>query len=264
MSSEQEVRVDRKSDGNFGRAGVRVSVLTVVALASGCGTLGLTGRQVEPLPPAPPEVPQLTGVPHPTGLELGDLRALFADPSAPSLESNLVNTCDVDIRALYEKTPSLEERKRGLGELVLKEPVRYHWCFYSKLLRFQSDLKRADYVDEKQKTVVEYFNVLAPLARAFKEKFEDSRYLRWAVREYRIASEKVFYRSVSASPQLTLELVGQGGDAPAIPNQPVEKSSSVLEKYGIVVPERTEPSLVDQAETKGRGPASSFPAESFD
>jgi hypothetical protein len=199
---------------------------------------------IEPVgdaPAPPPEVsaPGYAGVPHPLGLQVGDVHALFLAPDAPKRESDEMRTCSVDYENLEKKTKSRDELKQGLLELVRKEPIRYHWCFYHHILLLEEGLRKAELLDERQKAVVNAYRFLAPLSRAFYREFHDSRYLRWAVSYYRRASELAFFRRVETSPGLTQELVGSGGDD--VNRGISEKSTSVLEKYGIVVPERLQP-----------------------
>lgn len=221
---------------------VFVSALTLGLFS--CSTLfkGNVIESVSDVPDAPAAdavVPGYAGVPHPAGLQIGDVAALFLGSEAPKRETPEMKSCDDDYIALEKKTKAKEELKQGLLELLRKEPIRYHWCFYSKVLELESRLRKAQMLDERQKTVVEAYRFLAPLSRAFYREYKDSRYLRWAVSYYRRASELAFYRRVEASPGLTQELVGVGEDDP---NRGIsEKSTSVLEKYGIVVPERLQP-----------------------
>jgi hypothetical protein len=174
------------------------------------------------------------------GLQIGDVLALFAEPGAPKRESEEMKTCAADYVALEKRTKSKDELKQGILELVRKEPIRYHWCFYSKILELENELRHAQMLDDRQRDVVTAYRFLAPLSRAFYREFHDSRYLRWAVAYYRRASELAFYRRVETSPSLTKELVGSGADDDASRGIS-EKATSVLEKYGIVVPERLQP-----------------------
>ncbi|MBS1962765.1 MAG: hypothetical protein JST04_11145 [Bdellovibrionales bacterium] len=192
-----------------------------------------------PAPPAAVEAPGYAGVPHPLGLQIGDVAALFATPGAPKRGSDEMKTCAADYDALAKATKAKDELKQGLLELVRKEPIRYHWCFYSKILDLEEKLRGAQMLDDRQRAVVEAYRFLAPLSRVFYREFHDSRYLRWAVSYYRRASELAFYRRVETSPGLTQELVGAGGDETT--RGITEKATSVLEKYGIIVPERLQP-----------------------
>jgi hypothetical protein len=199
---------------------------------------------IEPVgnaPAAPVEVtvPGYAGVPHPVGLQIGDLLALFASPDAPKRDSDEMKNCAKDYTDLEKRTKSKDELKQGILELVRKEPIRYHWCFYHQILTLEESLRKAQMLDERQSAVVTAYRFLAPLSRAFFREFHDSRYLRWAVSYYRRASELAFYRRVETSPGLTQELIGAGTDD--VNRGITEKSTSVLEKYGIIVPERLQP-----------------------
>lgn len=221
-----------------------VSVSLLTAGLFSCSSL-IKGKVIEANTDVPETeradvtVPGYAGVPHPLGLQIGDVAGIFLAPDAPKREGSEMQTCDSDYLALEKKTKAKEELKQGLLELLRKEPIRYHWCFYSKILELESTLRKAQMLDERQKTVVDAYRFLGPLSRAFYREYKDSRYLRWAVSYYRRASELAFYRRVEASPGLTQELVGVGQDDP---NRGLsEKSTSVLEKYGIVIPERLQP-----------------------
>lgn len=221
-----------------------VSASFLAALVGGLSSCAiLRPNVIEPTAdaPAPPavEAPGYAGVPHPLGLQIGDVAALFAGPDAPKRESDEMKTCSADYDALAKATKSKDELKQGLLELVRKEPIRYHWCFYSRILDLEAKLRSAQMLDERQRAVVEAYRFLAPLSRVFYREYHDSRYLRWAVSYYRRASELAFYRRVETSPGLTQELVGAGGDETT--RGITEKATSVLEKYGIIVPERLQP-----------------------
>lgn len=216
---------------------------------------------IQPVAEAPsaPEVrsvPNYAGVPHPLGLQIGDVNALFVSPDAPKRESPEIKECTAQYRALENKTKSRDELKQGILELVRKDPVRYHWCFYSEIIELEYVLRGAELLDERQRAVVEAFRFLAPLSRAFFREFHDSRYLRWAVSYYRKASELAFYRRVEGSPALTEELIGIGGDETTrgIP----EHATSVLEKYGISAPA---PLMPDRKSEEGNGEA--LPSDAF-
>lgn len=221
-----------------------VSATFLAALVGGLSSCAvLQPNVIEPAAdaPAPPEVtaPGYAGVPHPLGLQIGDVTALFATPDAPKRESDEMKTCAADYEKLSRATKSKDELKQGLLELVRKEPIRYHWCFYAKILELEAKLRSAQMLDDRQRAVIEAYRFLAPLSRVFYREFHDSRYLRWAVSYYRRASELAFYRRVETSPGLTEELVGAGGDETT--RGITEKATSVLEKYGILIPERLQP-----------------------
>lgn len=190
-----------------------------------------TPTKIEALPPIPAEPPGYVRVPHPEGLDQGDLMAIFTDKDAPSKES--FEKCDADFQTLLSKTTSKDELTTGARELVRLSPEKMHWCFYGKILLMEDKLKAAQYIDEKQKTVLDAYSFLTPVSRAFFVEYRDSRYLRWAVNRYRRLSETVFYRKMEMTQQLNEELVAPanplGADRP-----PVEKPQGVLEKYGLV------------------------------
>lgn len=208
---------------------------------------------IAPLPP-PDAVPVYTQVPHPDGLDLGDVMAIFTDRSAPAPES-LAN-CDADLSKVKDKTKSREEIDDASRELVRMDPVRYHWCFYSKLLQLEDQLKTATYLDERQEITLKAFGFLTPISRAFLAEYKDSRYLRAAAARYRKLSEFVFYRRLELSAQGAREMAGTLEPYGSY-RKPVDPPrQGVLEKYGIVtVP--AEPVIdPNQAPAPERTPAS--------
>ncbi len=184
-----------------------------------------TTELVPSLPPAPPAYTQ---VPHPVGLDLSDLVALFTDPSAPK-EKEFLKNCDSDFIKLKGFAKAKDEEMQGTRELVKKDPVHYHWCFYGKLLRLEDDLKSDEYLDTKQKIVLETFQFLSSVAQGFGAEFHDSRYLRWSVVRYQKISELVFFRKLDLTPEGTSMLV-QASNPFALWRKS-EGLSSVLDKY---------------------------------
>lgn len=205
-------------------------VLFWIFLWSGCTT-------IEVVPPLPPNPPVYTQVPHPVGFDLGDLAAIFTDPSAPPFP-DFAKTCDQDFRKLVALTVSKKELARGVEELVKKNPAGYHWCFYGKLLLLENELKEDTFVDIRQKKVLETFEFLAPVARAFVNRFYDSRYLRWTVNRYQKISSWIFYRNLALTPKGTLELVDASRPF-GVGREPVTDTDSILEKYHIGMPNAT-------------------------
>ena len=151
---------------------------------------GCSTTQVAPLTALPEAPPTYIQVPHPSGLDSGDLVAIFAEKGAPSPDE--FKDCEADFKALRSKTQSQDELLQGAREFVRRDPVRYHWCFYSRLYDLDTKLKTADYLDEKQKLLLDRYLFLTPIARAFQVEYNESRYLRWAVSRYRQMSETVF------------------------------------------------------------------------
>jgi hypothetical protein len=196
----------------------------------GCSTTST----LVPLSPAKNvELPAYAYLPHPGGYTSSDVRILFTDESAPKREA--LEKCDEDLRSLLSKIQSVEEQAIGVRELVSKNPAEYHWCFYSKVIELEDGLQKDEFVDEKQKRIVSAYEFLTPIARAFMQEFQDSRYMRWAIRDYRRLSDLYFYRKLELSPQMSSELVdvevpvqdGARSHASSL------ESRSVLEKYKI-------------------------------
>ncbi len=220
-----------------------------VALLVGVGCSSIQTDPIGPLPQLPPEYVQ---VPHPDGLDRADLIAIFTDLKAPSPEQ--VMNCDADFILLRKRTNSKEEQQTGARELVKRDPLKYHWCFYGKLLALDDKLKNDVYLDEKQKDVLTTYVFLTPIARAFMQEFADTRYMRWAVNRYKRLSEYVFYRRLEMTPRSTEELASASSPFGAVrPNN--ESATSVLTKYGIIRPDDAVTAPVDGAEGPTGEPA---------
>jgi cell fate (sporulation/competence/biofilm development) regulator YmcA (YheA/YmcA/DUF963 family) len=167
---------------------------------------GLGGcSSVEVAPIGEPIPPPYTQVPHPEGLDLGDLNAIFLSPGAPKPED--YKTCDADYMKLKSLTASLDEINRGTKQLVKLEPVKYHWCFYVKMQALENKIKDTPFIDERQKQTLSAYEFLMPIAKAFSTEFNDTRYMRWAVSRYQHLSPRVFFRPLKLTPRMTVELV---------------------------------------------------------
>lgn len=205
------------------------SALLCLLLFHSCST-----TELRPEPAPVMTVPPYVKVPHPAGSELTEVVALFIDPTAPRLGS--LFDCDGDFRRLRERTASLDEVKRGARELVRRDPVFYHWCFYGKIVQLENSLKDTPYVDERQKKVVDAYAFLAPVARGFLTEFQDSRYLRWAIRHYRRLNEWVFFRKLNQTEKTTQELV-EATNPFGLYKEASPEEGSVLEKYHVLSPQ---------------------------
>lgn len=210
-----------------------VPVLSALSIAVGCSSTALT----PPATPQPPP-PAYVGVPHPTGSDLADLHAILIHKNFP--EPEILKDCDQDFQKLYKLSLSEGERKQGVRELVKRNPVYFHWCFYQKSYNVEEKVRSDAYIDDKQKTVLDTYTFLVPIARAYMSEFRDSRYLRWAVTQYRRLSERVFFRRLDLTPEQTSELV-QISNPFGLWREP-ELSTSVLDKYNIQ--KREEPTTI--------------------
>lgn len=217
-----------------------LSFLLACAFAQSCAT----GSEMEVLSELP-EIPEYAHVPHPGGYDLADLRSIFLEPKAP--QPDTWATCDGDFKKLRSLTEIPDEIERGARELVLRDAAKMHWCFYSKFIGIEAEMARPEnYLEDKQKAVVEAYAFLAPIARAFREEYKDTRYLRWAIVHYRRLSEWVFYRRLEPTPDSIAKLA-------ETPNNPFskvrkdEEKRSVLEKYGIEAPSPTARAIPDAA-----------------
>jgi hypothetical protein len=205
-----------------------LGVVCVGFLTPSCST-------VEIAPPTPPPAaPEYLKVPHPAGQDLLDLIAILNGPGAPATES--MKDCDADFRRLSGLTASKDEMKQGVSELVSQDPVKYHWCFYTKLSEVESRLKTDLFLDERQKLTLDVYEFLVPIARTFLEQYRDSRYLRYASSHYKRVSEWIFFRKLELSPQGTVELVEAANPfglyrTPGDGN--LQRPKTVLEKYGL-------------------------------
>ena len=195
-------------------------------LSPGCSTTTVT-PEAAPIPPA------YTSVPHPQGQALADVTALFSKEGAPD-PKEIVKTCDSAFRKLDVLSQSANERVEGRVELVKNDPVTYHWCFYGKALDLEGSLQTLNFVDEKQKKVIETFDFMVPLARSFSTAYHDARYLHWATVQYRRLSEWLFQRRLDLTPAGTADLVQPVNPFGLWRN--TEGSFSILEKYQLLKP----------------------------
>lgn len=203
--------------------------LTGLALVSLLGLSACATTAVEPVAMLPAELPAYVSVPHPDGSALGDLMGVFTEKGAPS--PSAYAGCDKRFQELRVKTVSKEELERGVRELVRLDPVFYHWCFYTKLYEMEEGLRSDQYIDEKQKRVLDAYLFLTPVARGFLQEFSDSRYYRWAVVRYRKLSEYVFFRKLDLSAQTANELMGATSTLGV--QRRDQEPQEVLEKYGL-------------------------------
>jgi hypothetical protein len=211
-------------------------------LGAGGAWLGVAGcsttSTVSPHEPAKEvAMPAYAYLPHPAGHTTGDIISLFNERGAPSRET--MAKCEDEFRTLYSMAQSIEERKKGVRELVSRNPAAYHWCFYSQILSLEEGLSQDEFVDQKQKRIMTTYEYLVPVARAFMKEFQDSRYLRWAIQDYRRLADLYFYRKLEMSPQMSSELVDvavpydERSSARNDGAQSGAQNVSVIEKYKI-------------------------------
>lgn len=213
-----------------------------------CTVSGLSGCASEELTPLPllPEPPAYSGVPHPNRMEIPEIASIFEDPKAP--RRDLLTQCDQDIQTLKDKAASKEEFRQGVVELVDEDPVKNHWCFYHKVLELTELSKDQTLVREKQMKFIQTYNVLVPMAFAFKREFNDSRYYQWAIYIYRQLSEQILFKQVSVTP-LGEKLISGVGE---VPRELISKSQkanapSILVKYGLREPKKVLPPAPQRA-----------------
>ena len=169
--------------------------LLLLALGSGPGCS--TPKTKAPAVVVQP-VPLNLQSPHPRTLESADLRALLKNPDAP--EASRLDACDADFVELKERAQNSHEFSEGVRELVVSDPIKYHWCFYFKVLKLNDALQASTEIEQRQSNILRVYLFLAPVARAFFSEFSDPRYLRRAIFKYRSLSETAFYRRVELSP----------------------------------------------------------------
>lgn len=229
------------------RLKITLSVGALTVVLGACSSVEI----VEPMPKLP-EVPTYAHVAHPQGYDLTDIKLMFYSKMAPKPQD--MKSCDAEMLQLRSLTTSIDEVAQGARELVIKDPVKYHWCFYSKLIEVHESLKDTDvYWSEKQKRVMEAYLAIVPIARAFKQEYGDVRYLRAANRHYRQMSQWVFYRKVELTPEGTQELMDDVANPFSLwKKNDVAADGSVLEKYGIA---RTEPNPMGLPMPEERAPA---------
>ena len=183
--------------------------------------------------PILPEGPSYLSVPHPQGYDLSEVGAIFRAAQAPNAES--LKECDKDFKELKRVVTAPDEVERGVRELVEADPVHYHWCFYQKIASMVQmvEAKEAG-IRDRQKAVLDTYDFLAPVAKAYRIAFSDTRYQRYAVVRYRELSPWVFYRQVEMTPQSTSDLlVGVAQPFGALRAPAEVPGNTVLERYGI-------------------------------
>lgn len=223
------------SVGKARTCNIRVRSAALLGLGVSLFLQGCSTQVLEPLP-ALPETPAYTQVPHPSGFDIADARMIFSSPLAPKPEEReKLKTCDAGFHKVLEQTRSRDELSAAARELVTSDPVFYHWCFYTKLLEVNDYVTDTASWSDRQKKVLSTYLFLVPLARSFKIEFHDSRYLRWATKQYRDLSEWVFFRKLELGSDATMELLDGVNNPFALWRKPTPAEKSVLEKYGIPV-----------------------------
>ena len=183
---------------------MEVLLLLLSLMGMMIGWLGCSTQEVKPQV-ALPQVPQYLYVLHPAGLDLNDVRAIFKSPRAPS--EGQLQGCDSDFQKLRTLTNSKEEINQGAREFVMTQPEKYHWCFYWNILELQAELSK------------------------------DTRYLRWAVKNYKDLSTWIFYRRVELTPEATADLLENIRNPYALWRKDT-KRKPILEKYHLLEQDR--------------------------
>jgi hypothetical protein len=203
-----------------------LTALIAATVLSHCST-----TKVDPAPPLP-EVPAYTRAEHPASLDWADIRAVMASPNATAKEAR--ETCDANYKKLKDVVQGPAELETGVVELVVADPAAYHWCFYSKLIGLHESLKETNSIRDRQVRVLDAYDFLVPVARAFHYKFNDTRYVRIAIHFYKEYSERLFYRRVDLTARMSNDLMTRQVSNPfGYYRIPGDETQSVLEKYGI-------------------------------
>jgi hypothetical protein len=207
---------------------------------SSLAQLRCSSAELEALPVLP-EVPDYVGLPHPSGMDRSDLQSIFLTEAAPKPVT--LKECDSNFKQLKSYSQSFDEIQRGALEMVRADPVKYHWCFYFKLSELEIELTQNVLLKERQKLAISNYFFLAPIAKAFRHEYNDSRYLRWAIQNYQKMSEWIFYRRVDLTPEAKNEwLSGLEGPISLTPKE-IDPDQSVLQKYQLKEsPPRPKPS----------------------
>lgn len=168
---------------------------------------------------------------HPQNFSMAALDKMFQKANVlPQSES--LKTCDQDFR---KALPLAKEKSKQLDlakELIHLDPQHYHFCFYQQIKNLEeSKIKN---LEERQKMVIETYEFLAPIARAFLETYGDSRYLSWAVKEYQQINPVVFYRRVNESEELSASLAKKLGDEVNL-RSPKEVDIDQLHEWGLML-----------------------------
>ena len=224
-------------------SGPNLSLPLTICITLGFGLGACSTTRPAPIPIEAPVVPLNLRSPQPKSLESADLRAIFKSTDAP--DSEKLKDCDADFKTLKERVEANDEFVQGVKELIASDPIKYHWCFYSKLLSLNEALQESKDIHDRQSTVIRVYLFLAPVARAFYSEFSDSRYLRRAIFKYRTLSETVFYHKVEAYSNSGVPIAGVFNRQPAntAPTNPGVTPPTVLSKYGLIAP--TEPAAGD-------------------
>lgn len=203
------------------------------------GLTGCASPEVRPVPP--PVVPEYLQVTHPTSTDLSDLDQVIRDPECPS-STDFLEHCDLAFRQLYSSTVSQLEREQGTRELVRGHPTHYHWCFYRKLQALEQQLQDTPLLEERQKKVLFLYSFLGPIARAFLQEYQDSRYLRFASHRYQDLSQWLFDKTLVLSPEGTVQLV-QPENPFGLWKKDVTspETPSLVQKYSLIDPTEKPP-----------------------
>jgi hypothetical protein len=224
-----EARFSDKS--NVKRRRTQAAILLTSAFV--LGLIGCATEEIRPNEPLP-EPPGLTRVPHPSGNDIADARAIFYDKSSPVKEE--MKGCDGTFLKLQERAGSKEDLSQGTIELVQSEPVYYHWCFYSKVLEVHDFVRNPKtYLDERREKVIKDYTFLSAIARSFLAEFNDSRYMRWSIEQYQALSLRVFYRRLELTETGEVDLLSRFYPKPYGRLEGSQDGEyRVLEKYGLL------------------------------
>ncbi|MCC7441351.1 MAG: hypothetical protein IT285_06950 [Bdellovibrionales bacterium] len=220
---------------------IKTAAILGSTLLAGCST----PQGAIPLPELP-EVPAYVRVPHPGNADLNEVRALFQSPEAPTPET--LAACTADYERIQTMTQSKEDHSQAAQELVGLRPEAYHWCLYWQFVRLEDRIKELPYHDERQAEVLKAYAFIVPVARAFREVYQDSRYLRIAAFRYQKVSERIFFRQVALTSEGARDLLAaQSLDPHSVWQAMKDTQSPTLERLGFVPPPSEVDTLIKEA-----------------
>jgi hypothetical protein len=168
-------------------------------LSFGCSTPGAPDAKPREIQVKEAQPAYQKKVQHPHRLTTEAIRALFNDAAAP--DKKTLEKCDFDYQVERMLARNPEDTITTLTEHVRDDPEHYHWCFYAKVLSLEIELAQREFLDEKQNTVLKRYMILVHIARAFKSAFDDSKYLEFAVANYKRLNLLYFGRELSGFSQ---------------------------------------------------------------
>jgi hypothetical protein len=127
----------------------------------------------------------LSKIAHPKNFEIETLKQFFKLESTPrGLLGEFADMCDEDFKRSMASDGTARELKDLAHEFVKTNPVKMHWCFYSKLVRLDEVLTGDSSWAERQNAALKAYEFLSPVANAFNKIHQESRYKKWTNHYY--------------------------------------------------------------------------------